>query len=95
MEFSREQVLKVADLARLHLTDDEIEDMSRQLGSILEYFEKLGSIDTAGVEPLAHCVPLQNVFREDQKVAGLPPDESLRNAPKRIGDFFAVPAILE
>ncbi|MBY0587808.1 Asp-tRNA(Asn)/Glu-tRNA(Gln) amidotransferase subunit GatC [bacterium] len=95
MTFTREQVAKVADLARLHLSETEIDSMSRQLTSILEFFDQLQAIDTTGVEPMAHGVAIENVFRDDEKHPGLPPDEALANAPKRAGDFFAVPPILD
>jgi aspartyl-tRNA(Asn)/glutamyl-tRNA(Gln) amidotransferase subunit C len=95
MAFTREQVIKVADLARLHLTEAEIDSMSRTLTSILDFFDQLQAIDTEGVEPMAHGVALENVFRDDEKHEGLSPDQALANAPKRAGDFFAVPAILD
>lgn len=95
MALLREQVVKIADLARLHLTAPEIEQMCQQLSAVLDFFEQLGSIDTEGVEPMAHPLPMQNVFREDARQACLSPDQALANAPKRTGDFFAVPAILE
>ena len=95
MAFSREQVEKVASLARLKLTDEEAEQMGRQLGAILEYFEQLDEVDTTSVEPLAHPLSIQNVFRSDEVTESLPVDEALANAPKRTGDFYAVPAILD
>lgn len=95
MTFTREQVTKIADLARLQLTDAEIEEMAGTLTAILDYFEVLGSVDTEGVEPMAHPLPIQNVFREDECRPGLSTDEALANAPKRAGDFFSVPPILD
>jgi aspartyl-tRNA(Asn)/glutamyl-tRNA(Gln) amidotransferase subunit C len=95
MAFTKEQVVKIADLARLHLSDAEIESMSKTLTSILDFFDQLQAIDTQGVEPMVHGVALENVFREDEKHEGLVPDQALANAPKRAGDFFAVPSILE
>jgi aspartyl-tRNA(Asn)/glutamyl-tRNA(Gln) amidotransferase subunit C len=95
MAFTKEQVTKVADLARLHLSDAEIDAMSRQLTSILDFFDQLQAIDTKGIEPMAHGVAIENVFREDEKHQGLAPDQALANAPKRAGDFFAVPPILD
>lgn len=93
--FSREQVAKVARLARLHLTEDEIERLSHDLGAILEYVDQLNEVDTVGVEPLAHCLPIQNVFREDEVRPSLPVGDALANAPKRVGDFYSVPPILD
>ncbi|QDU63211.1 Glutamyl-tRNA(Gln) amidotransferase subunit C [Planctomycetes bacterium Pan216] len=95
MSFSREQVDKVALLSRLELTDEEKDRISQQLGSILDYIEQLGELDTEGVEPLAHCLPIQNVFREDVVEESLSIDEALGNAPKRRDEFFAVPPPIE
>lgn len=92
---SREQVQKVATLARLKLTDAEMDAMTSQLGAILGYVEQLNELDTTNVEPMAHPLPMQNVFREDVLQPSLTTDEALANAPKRSGDFYAVPAILE
>lgn len=95
MSLSRDVVEKVALLARLKLSDAEIEEMTRQLGAILGYIEQLSAVDTEKVEPLAHCLPIHNVFRDDVPAPCLPVDEALGNAPKRVGDFYAVPAIIE
>ena len=95
MELSRQQVLKVASLARLKLTDEEARQIGRQLAVVLGYIEKLGEVETTGIEPLAHCLPVQNVFRPDETRPSLPADEALANAPKRTGDFYAVPSILD
>lgn len=95
MAFSEEDVKKIAMLARLELTGEEVEQMRHQLGAIVDYVEQLQEVDTTGVEPLAHCLPVQNVFREDVVKESLTPDEALANAPKRAGDFYSVPAILE
>jgi aspartyl-tRNA(Asn)/glutamyl-tRNA(Gln) amidotransferase subunit C len=88
-------VHKVARLARLELNDADIAVMARQLSAIIEYVDLLKQVDTDGVEPLAHPLPLQNVFRDDEPTPSLPVDEALRNAPNRIGDFFGVPAVLD
>lgn len=95
MAFSTDEVQKIAMLARLKLTEAEVEQMSHQLGAIVEYIEQLQEVDTEGVEPLAHCLPVQNVFREDIVQKSLTPDEALANAPKRADDFYSVPAILD
>jgi aspartyl-tRNA(Asn)/glutamyl-tRNA(Gln) amidotransferase subunit C len=92
---ARETALKVARLARLQLSDAEAEALGGQLGKMLAYAEQLGTVPTDGVEPLAHCLPLRNAFRDDARRAGLTADEALANAPKRAGDFYAVPAILD
>lgn len=92
---TREQVQKVALLARLKLTEAEVDAMTAQLGAILGYVEQLNELNTEGVEPLAHPLPLQNVFRADEPAPSLTVDEALANAPKRQGDFYSAPAILE
>ena len=93
-KLTQEQVRHVAKLARLKCTDEEIERFTGQLGAILEYVEQLAQVDTTGVEPLAHCLPVVNVLREDKPMQGLTSDEALANAPRRDDDFFAVPRIL-
>ena len=95
MSAHRETALKVARLARLKLADAEADAMGAQLASMLAYAEQLQAVPTAGVEPLAHCLPLRNAFRDDARRAGLTADEALANAPKRAGDFYSVPAILD
>ncbi len=92
---SREDVLKVAQLARLKLTDQEVEHFTEQLQKILDYFEVLNELDTSDVEPMAHAVELLNVFREDVPRPSLPREQALANAPKTDGRFFLVPQILE
>lgn len=90
-----EQVRKVARLARLELTDAEVEEFTGQLGAILEYVEKMNELDTAAVEPLAHCLPIHNVFRQDEIRESLGTEQTLANAPERDGSFFKVPKILD
>ncbi len=90
-----EQVRKVAKLARLELTEAEIGEFTGQLGAILEYVEKMNELDTTNVEPLAHCLPISNVFRADEVRESLGTETTLANAPQRDGPFFRVPKILE
>ena len=90
----REDVTKVALLARLKLSDDEIESFTSQLGQVLEYVEILNELDTADIEPMAHAVDVSNVFREDEVRESLPRDAALANAPKTDGQCFLVPQIL-
>ncbi len=90
-----QQVRKVAKLARLDLTEAEIEQFAGQLSAILEYVEKMNELDTTGVEPLAHCLPISNCFREDMVTESLGTEKTLANAPQRDGDFFKVPKILD
>lgn len=90
-----EDVLKVARLGRLKLTDAEVADYTAKLGSILEYVESLNEVDTEDVEPMVHAVELSNVFRRDEVTPSLPREAALANAPKTDGQFFLVPQILD
>lgn len=95
MAMDIEQVRWVSHLARLRLADDELTIMARQLGKILDHVDQLQAVDTDAVEPLAHPLPLANVFRPDEPVPSLPVTDALGNAPARLGDHFGVPAILD
>jgi aspartyl-tRNA(Asn)/glutamyl-tRNA(Gln) amidotransferase subunit C len=95
MSLTPEDVRWVAHLARLSLSDADLATMTRQLSAILDYVEQLQQVPTDGVEPLAHPLPVQNVFRPDEPVPSLSVDEALANAPDRRGDFYGVPAVLE
>ena len=89
------QVRKVAKLSRLDLTEAEVEEFTGQLSAILDYVEKMNELDTTDVEPLAHCLPISNVFRQDIAKESLGTDKALANAPQRDGEFFKVPKILD
>jgi aspartyl-tRNA(Asn)/glutamyl-tRNA(Gln) amidotransferase subunit C len=89
------QVQKVAKLSRLELTEAEVEEFSGQLSAVLEYMEKMNELDTSNVEPLAHCLPVSNVFREDAVKESLGTEKALANAPDKDGEFFKVPKILD
>jgi aspartyl-tRNA(Asn)/glutamyl-tRNA(Gln) amidotransferase subunit C len=95
MSLTAEEVRWVAHLARLELSDTELATMTRQLSAILEYVRQLQEVPTEGVEPLAHPLPIHNVFREDEPAPSLPVDAALANAPQRHGDFYSVPAVLD
>ncbi len=94
MALSREEVLHVAELARLSLRPEEVEVFTRQLNDILAYVEKLQELDTAGVKPLAHVVPVFNAFREDKVRPSLSTEEALANAPAREERSFLVPKVI-
>lgn len=94
MSLTRPEVEKVALLARLKLTADELETLTEQLGQIVAYVEQLGELDSDNVEPMAHAVEIHNVFREDQVADSLPRDEALQNAPNHDGECYLVPAVL-
>jgi aspartyl-tRNA(Asn)/glutamyl-tRNA(Gln) amidotransferase subunit C len=89
------QVRKVAKLSRLELTEAEVGEFTGQLSAILDYVEKMNELNTEGIEPLAHCLPISNVLREDCVKESLGTEEALANAPQRDGEFFKVPKILD
>jgi len=95
MAFTPEEVEHVALLGRLELTPEEIQRFTVQLNAILEYFEQLRGINTEGVPPTSHVIPLQNVFREDVVEESLPVEDALQNAPSRLAETFRVPRIVE
>jgi aspartyl-tRNA(Asn)/glutamyl-tRNA(Gln) amidotransferase subunit C len=88
----REQVLHVAKLARLRLTDDEVERMCGELSHILEHVEKIGELDLADVAPTTHVVELENVLRADEPRPSLPREKALEPAPDATDDGFRVPS---
>jgi aspartyl-tRNA(Asn)/glutamyl-tRNA(Gln) amidotransferase subunit C len=92
---TREEVLHIADLARLKLTEAEIAIFQKQLGQILEYFKKLEEIDTSQVPSMKHVLDLHNVLRADEPRPSCSADEALKNAPRRHGNFFEVPKVVE
>ncbi len=88
------EVREIALLARLELGEDELARLGRDLEAILGYVDKLSAVDTAGVEPMTHAVPLDCPLRPDAVGPSLPADEALAGAPQRIADYFGVPRIL-
>ena len=95
MKLSREEVIHIAALARMGMSEAEIEKAREQLSNILENFEVLKEIDTTDVPPTAQSINLQNVMREDNPVASLPAEDVLANAPDREGDLFKLRPVLE
>jgi aspartyl-tRNA(Asn)/glutamyl-tRNA(Gln) amidotransferase subunit C len=91
MAITRDEVLHVARLARLELTDDEVERFTEQLSAILEAVAKVSELDLSDVEPTAHPLDLVNVWAEDEPRPSLAPDDALANAPDRHDGFFKVP----
>jgi len=88
----REQVLHVARLARLRLSDAEVEAMTGELSSVLGHIEKIGELDLDDVTPTSHVVALENVLRPDEPRPSLPRDEALAEAPDSDGVGFRVPS---
>lgn len=89
------QTRQVAKLARLALNDEELAKFSTQLNDILGYIEKLNEVDTENVEPLAHCLAVKNVFRDDIVKPSLGTQKALANSPAETSEFFKVPKILD
>ncbi len=94
-KITRDEVERVARLARLRLTDEERETMTSQLDAILGYMDKLNVLDTAGIEPTTTVIPTVSVMREDIVRPSLSQEEALANAPDREDVFFRVPRIIE
>jgi len=92
---SIEDVRWVAHLARLELSEAELATMTRQLGAVLDYVAQLRNVPTEGVEPLAHPLPISNVFRDDEPRPSLDVGAALANAPDRRGNYYGVPAVLD
>ena len=92
---TREDVQRVARLARLELTTEEQEHMTPQLDAILGYVESLSTLDTTTVEPTTTVIPMVSVLRDDEERPSLDRDQALANAPDRDGAFFRVPRIIE
>jgi aspartyl-tRNA(Asn)/glutamyl-tRNA(Gln) amidotransferase subunit C len=88
----REQVLHVARLARLRLSDDEVEAMTGELSKVLDHIEKISELDLEGVEPTSHVVELENVLREDVPRPSIPREKALEQAPDSDGSGFRVPS---
>lgn len=95
MKISKEDVIHVAELARLEFGEEELEKFTGQLGNILEYIEKLSELDTDGVEPTSHVLDISTPLREDRVEEWITVEEALQNAPEREDDFFAVPKVIE
>ena len=95
MSIGLDEVRQVAKLSRLEMSEADLATMATQLNRILDYVDALQEVNTDGVEPLAHPLPLQNVFREDVPTPSLSVAEALRNAPSRNGDYFGVPAVFD
>jgi len=94
-EITREEVAHLARLARIDLTDEELERLAPQLGQILAHVAKVGEVAADDIPPTSHSLPLTNVFRPDVPVPGLAADAALAGAPSAEGGRFRVPRILD
>lgn len=95
MKITKEEVEHVAKLARLALSGEEIEAFTGQMDAILAYVDKLKELNTEGVVPTSHAVPMENAFREDEARLSMGVENALANAPDRAADFFRVPKVIE
>jgi aspartyl-tRNA(Asn)/glutamyl-tRNA(Gln) amidotransferase subunit C len=93
-ELTLDQVKHVAKLARLAIPPERLAMLTTQLGSILHYIEKINAVDMTGVEPMAHALPVKNVFRDDVPEPALPLEKVLQSAPETDGPFFKVPKVI-
>jgi aspartyl-tRNA(Asn)/glutamyl-tRNA(Gln) amidotransferase subunit C len=92
---SRETVLHIAKLAHIGLSEEEINQMTEQLSSVIDHVARLQEVDTEEIPPTAHALPVENVMREDVLAASWTPDEALANAPHRYDNLFEVQAIFD
>ncbi len=95
MKLSREEVLHIAALAKVGVTDADVENFREQLSNILDNFEVLNKVDTSGVPPTAQSINLENVIMPDEVQPSLPPEAVLANAPQKEGEFIKVKIVLE
>jgi len=95
VKISRDQVEHIAELAKLDLTEAEVEMYAEQLSAILDYVEQLNRLDTSAIPPTASVLPLHNVLRADEARPSLPTGEALANAPDAAQDQFRVAAVLD
>jgi aspartyl-tRNA(Asn)/glutamyl-tRNA(Gln) amidotransferase subunit C len=94
MKISKDEVLYVANLARLDIDEAAVEKLTGQIGDILDYVDQLKQVDTSGIQPTSHAVPLTNAFREDLEKPHLDREAALANAPQPEDGFFVVPKVV-
>jgi aspartyl-tRNA(Asn)/glutamyl-tRNA(Gln) amidotransferase subunit C len=94
MAVTHEEVIKIANLAGLSFSPEEVDRMTHELNRILEYMDKLNELDTTGVEPLHHVLDMKNVFREDEVQPSFPREQVLSNAPDAVDGYFRVPKVI-
>ena len=94
MSLSRQEVERVSLLARLRLSEAELDTMTVQLGQVVDYVAQLSELDTENVQPMAHAVEISNVFRADELQPSLDRADALANAPHHDDQFYLVPAVL-
>jgi aspartyl-tRNA(Asn)/glutamyl-tRNA(Gln) amidotransferase subunit C len=94
MKITPQEISHVANLARLNMSQEEVEAMARQLDEILTYVAKLNELDTEDIKPTTHAISIVNAFREDEVKSSLPKDKALANGPRQNGESFVVPRVI-
>jgi aspartyl-tRNA(Asn)/glutamyl-tRNA(Gln) amidotransferase subunit C len=94
MKITPQEVSHVADLARLHMSQEEIDAMAKQLDDILTYVAKLNELDTGSIVPTTHAISIVNAFREDEEKLSLEREKILANAPQQNSESFVVPKVI-
>lgn len=95
MKISEEEVKHIANLAKLNLSEEEVQKYSKDLGEIATFVEKLNEVDVTGVEPTAHILDIKNVFRKDENISTFEREEILKNAPSKEAGCISVPRVVE
>lgn len=94
MKITPEEISHVASLARLHMSQEEVDAMAKQLDEILTYVAKLNELETDDVVPTTHAISIVNAFREDEVEGSLPREKALANGPQQNGESFVVPRVI-
>ena len=94
MKITPQEISHVANLARLNMSQEEVEAMARQLDEILTYVAKLNELNTEGTKPTTHAISIVNAFREDEVKSSLPREKALINEPRQNGELFVVPRVI-
>jgi len=94
MAVTKKDVEKIAELAKLKFSEDELENFTPQMNEILSYMDKLNELDTENVKPLSHPVEQSNVFRDDEMKTSIPVEDALKNAPSKDEHHFKVPKVI-
>lgn len=95
MSVTKKEVENIAKLAKLNLSEDEMTEFTSDLNDILNYMDKLNSLDTENVKPLSHPLEGNNVFRKDEIIESIPREDALKNAPDKTEEFFKVPKVIK
>ncbi|CAN2049697.1 aspartyl-tRNA(Asn)/glutamyl-tRNA(Gln) amidotransferase subunit C [Candidatus Magnetomoraceae bacterium gMMP-1] len=94
MKITKDEILQVANLARLNLEESDVERLTQEVGDILNYMDMLNQVDTSGIAPTSHAIFMNNAFREDEIKPSIETDAALANAPEKEGKSFIVPRVI-